>query len=292
MKGIREIRSRIKSVKSTAQITRAMQLVASSKMKRAQQAAVSGQLYAQLLVEMLESLLQKIGTVSHPYFVQRPVKKRGILVLSTDKGLCGALNANLFRLGAPIKPGEAAFVCVGKKAAQHFARLRHEVLAEFPVSDRVHFREVKVIAQFMEKQFEEGHIDTIEVLYPAFLNTLKQEPVLAKLVPFGGFAEQLERFRKQFPQMRSALDDEREMLFEPSAHEIIEAFPPLFLRQEMYQMMLSAKASEHSARMVAMKAATDNADTLIGELTLQYNKARQEAITNEILAISSAQSGR
>ncbi len=292
MKGIREIRSRVKSVKSTAQITRAMQLVASSKMKRAQQAALNGQPYAQLLVEMLESLMQKIGKVSHPFFEDRTVKKRGILVLSTDKGLCGALNANLFRLGAGIKPGEAAFVCVGKRAAQYFARLRHEVLAEFPVSDRVHFNEVKVIADFMEKEFLEGRIDTIEVMYPTFINTLKQEPVLAGLVPFTGFAAQLERLRKTFPDMGPAVTDERQMLFEPSAREIIEEFPPLFVRQELYQMMLSAKASEHSARMVAMKAATDNAETLIGDLTLQYNKARQNAITNEILEISSVGSGR
>jgi len=291
MKGIREIRSRIKSVKSTAQITRAMQLVASSKMKRAQQAAVNGQAYARLLVEMLESLLEKIGEVSHPYFKARPVRKRGILVLSTDKGLCGPLNSNLFRLGAKIVPGEAAFVCVGRKASQYFARLKHEVLADFQIGDRIAFREVRQISEYMEKEFLEGRIDTVEVLYPSFVNTLRQEPMLVKLLPFSGLTEELNRLRDLFPEaLRTPIDDRREMLFEPSDREVLEAFPPVFLRQEIYQMMLSAKASEHSARMVAMKSATDNAEALIGDLTLDYNKARQSAITNEILEISSAQS--
>ncbi len=288
MKGIREIRNRIKSVRSTAQITKAMQLVASSKMKRAQQAAINGQPYAQLLAQLLESLVEKIGAIKHPFFESRPVKKRGILVLSSDKGLSGALNSNLFRMAQDIKPGQAAFVCVGKKASTYFSRLRHEVIAEFPLSDRVHFSEVRSFVEFMEKEFCEGRIDTIEVIYPVFINTLRQEPMLAKLVPFEDFKKQLEKLRMQFEGMQEPVKDAREMTFEPSAREILEAFPSLFLKQEIYQMALSAKASEHSARMVAMKGATDNAENLIGDLTLEYNKARQAAITNEILEIAQA----
>ena len=290
MKGIREIRSRIRAVKSTAQITRAMELVASSKMKRAQQTALNGAPYAQLLGEMLESLIEKIGAVPHPYFAPRTVRRRGILVLSTDKGLCGALNANLFRVAAKIAPDAASYVCVGKKAAVYFNRMRRDVAATFPVSDRVKFAEIRDICAYMEQAFAQGRIDTIEVLYPAFVNTLKQEPMLAKLVPFGGFAEQLKCLREKFPNsVRARVSDAREMAFEPSACEILDKFPSLFLRQEIYQMALSAKASEQSARMVAMKSATENADSLIGDLTLDYNKARQSAITNEIIEISSAQ---
>jgi F-type H+-transporting ATPase subunit gamma len=292
MKGIREIRGRIKSVKNTAQITKAMQLVASSKMKRAQDAALAGRPYALLLAQILESALGAMTQdITHPFFHARPVAKRGILVIATDKGLCGGLNGNLFRLITDIKPDSARFVCIGRKAAQFVARTGRELIADFPVSDRVGYNEVRPVIEFLTQSYIDGKIDTIEVIYSHFINTLRQEPAIFPLVPFQSMEDQLEKLNLKLGQAHEdKIDDTREILCEPSPHAIVEQLPPLFLKQQIYQMILGAKASEHSARMVAMKNATDNAKQLVGDLTLEYNKARQAAITQEILEIAAAAS--
>jgi F-type H+-transporting ATPase subunit gamma len=289
MKGIREIRGRIKSVKNTAQITKAMQLVASSKMKRAQDAALAGRPYARLLADILESVIENLSEVTHPFFQARPVNKRGILVVSTDKGLCGALNSNLFRLITEIKADAASYVCVGRKGAQFIARTGRDLLADFSVSDRVGYNEVRPVVEFLTQAYIEGKIDTIEVIYPHYINTLRQDPHLAALVPFTSLREELAKLRLLLgAQTTDDIKDDREITFEPDAQTIANLLPPLFLKEQIYQMILSAKASEHSARMVAMKNATDNAKTLVGDLTLEYNKARQAAITQEILEIAAA----
>ncbi len=289
MKGIREIRRRIKAVKNTAQITKAMQLVASSKMKRAQDAALASRPYALLLAQILESALPRMHETEHAFFTTRPVKKRGILVISTDKGLCGALNGNTFRLIADIKRDEAAYVCVGRKGAQFIARTGRELLADFVVSDKVGYNEVRPVIEFLSQAYLDGKIDTIEVLYPHFVNTLRQDPALDALVPFQSFEKELEKLNSRLGvQAGDKIADEREFLFEPSVNEILNQLPPLFLKQQIYTMILAAKASEHSARMVAMKSATDNAKQLVSDLSLEYNKARQAGITQEILEIAAA----
>jgi F-type H+-transporting ATPase subunit gamma len=291
MKGIREIRRRIKAVKNTAQITKAMQLVASSKMKRAQDAALAGRPYALLLSQILESALQQMHETTHAFFESRPVKKRGILVIGTDKGLCGALNGNTFRLINDFKKEEAAFICIGRKATQYIARTGRELLADFTVTDKVGYNEVRPIIEFLSQAYLDGKIDTIEVIYPNFINTLRQDPALAPLVPFQSFESELEKLNLRLGKRADEeIKDDREIVFEPSAHAIINALPPLFLRHQIYQMIMSAKASEHSARMVAMKNATDNAKQLVADLSLEYNKARQAAITQEILEIAAASS--
>jgi F-type H+-transporting ATPase subunit gamma len=289
MKGIREIRRRIKAVKNTAQITKAMQLVASSKMKRAQDAALAGRPYALLLSQILESALPRMHETEHPFFVARPVKKRGILVIATDKGLCGALNGNLFRLITDVKPGAASFVCVGRKATQFIARTGRELLADFIVSDKVGYNEVRPVIEFLMQAYQDGKIDTIEVMYSSFVNTLRQDPALDALVPFESFEKELEKLNHRLGERAGEeIKDDREIQFEPSAHVIINELPPLFLKQQIYTMILAAKASEHSARMVAMKNATDNAKQLVADLSLEYNKARQAGITQEILEIAAA----
>lgn len=289
MKGIREIRRRIKAVKNTAQITKAMQLVASSKMKRAQDAALASRPYALLLSQILESALPRMHENSHAFFETRPVKKRGILVIATDKGLCGALNGNLFRLINDFKKEEAAFVCIGRKATQYIARSGRELLADFTVSDKVGYNEVRPIIEFLSQAYIDGKIDTIEVIYPHFINTLRQDPAVDPLVPFQSFEAEMEKLNQRLGERaEDEVKDDREIVFEPSAHVIINELPPLFLRQQIFQMILSAKASEHSARMVAMKNATDNAKQLVADLSLEYNKARQAAITQEILEIAAA----
>jgi F-type H+-transporting ATPase subunit gamma len=284
-KGLREIRNRIKSVKSTGQITRAMQLVASSKMKRAQDAARAGRAYAELLGEILDTAQAKVGEFSHPLLTKRAVKVRGILLVTPDKGMAGALNGNLIRLAAEQK--DAVFVCIGRKGAQALARSGRKVLADFPVTDRANFSEVRPAAEYLLKAFTEGTVDTVEVLFAHFKNTMVQSPRVQQLLPADSLVEQAREFRAKLGLPEPKVEaDERDMIFEPSPAEILNQLPALFFKQAVHQAVLESKASEFSARMVAMKAATDNAKKIGAALSLEYNKARQAAITQEILELT------
>ena len=284
-KGLREIRNRIKSVKSTGQITRAMQLVASSKMKRAQDSARAGRAYAELLGEILDTAQSKVGEFSHPLLTKRDVKVRGILLVTPDKGMAGALNGNLIRLAAEQK--DAVFVCIGRKGAQALARSGRKVLADFPVTDRANFSEVRPAAEYLIKAFTEGTVDTVEVLFAHFKNTMVQTPRVQQLLPADSLVNQAREFRAKLGLPEPKIeDDERDMLFEPSAAAILNELPALFFKQAVHQAVLESKASEFSARMVAMKAATDNAKKISAALSLEYNKARQAAITQEILELT------
>ncbi len=290
MPSTKAIRTRIKAVKNTAQITRAMQLVAASKMKRAQDSALAGRSYAVLLAEILASLIDHASNLKHPLLENREVTTRGILVISTDKGLCGPLNANLFKQIIGIKD-KAAYVSIGRKASQFLSRTKRELLADFPLSDHVQFSEIRAVVEFMIKAYLDKRIDTIEVLYTRYVNTLVQEAQVLQLAPMKALGHELEELKKRLKvELAEDTSDEREMIFEPSAVDILNELPALFIKQIIYQVSLEAKASEHSARMVAMKAATDNAKNLVDDLSLEYNKARQAAITQEILELASAAS--
>ena len=284
-KGLREIRNRIKSVKSAGQITRAMQLVASSKMKRAQDAARAGRAYAELLGEILDTAQAKVGEFSHPLLTKRAVKVRGILLVTPDKGMAGALNGNLIRLAAEQQ--NAVFVCIGRKGTQALARAGRKVLADFPVTDRANFSEVRPAAEYLLKAFTEGTVDTVEVLFAHFKNTMVQSPRVQQLLPADSLVNQAREFRAKLGLPEPKIEaDERDMIFEPSAGEILNQLPALFFKQAVHQAVLESKASEFSARMVAMKAATDNAKKIGAALSLEYNKARQAAITQEILELT------
>lgn len=289
-KGLREIKGRIKAVKGTAQITRAMQLVASSKMKRAQDAALAGREYRRLLADMLDGALSRLGEkFTHPLTATREVKKRGIVLVTTDKGLCGGLNTNLLRLVSELPKENVVFITVGKKGAQYVARTGRELLADFPVSDKASFHEVRVIGEFLLQQFLDGAIDTVEVVYPQFKNALLQIPVNATLLPVTDLAARARELHlKVGNPVSGSIEDGREMIFEPSIDAVLAELPALYFKGELHQKILEAKASEHSARMVAMKAATDNAKKIAHALTLEYNKSRQAAITQEILEITAA----
>jgi F-type H+-transporting ATPase subunit gamma len=287
MASTRDIRRRIKSVKNTRQITKAMELVAASKMKKAQQAALAGRAYAQLLADMLATASNRVKESFHPFLAQRPVKTRGIILVTTDKGLCGPLNGNLFKLVTEIKE-PAKFAVIGRKGSQFLARTRRDLLADFPVRDRVPFGDVKAVAEFMVKQYLEGVVDTVEIIWPRFKNTLIQEPSRLPLLPLQNLKDAISSLRHGSASP-AGKPDEREMLFEPSPAAVFSALLPLFINREVYYQVLDAKASEHSARMVAMKTAKDNANKLIDDLTLEYNKVRQAAITQEILEIAAAQ---
>jgi F-type H+-transporting ATPase subunit gamma len=285
MASTRDIRRRIKSVKNTRQITKAMELVAASKMKKAQASALAGRPYAQLMARMLASLAHRVEESLHPFLVSREIKTRGILLLTTDKGLCGPLNSNLFKLVLDIK-GPAKFVAVGRKGAQFLARAKRDIVADFTVSDRVTFGEVKPVVELMMQMYLEGKIDTLEIIYPRFKNTLVQEPLVRPLLPLASVKEFVAQHAAEHGGGKAA--DDRGMLFEPDAGTVLEALLPFYVNRYVHQLALSAKASEHSARMVAMKTAKDNATNLLGDLTLEYNKARQAAITQEILEIAAA----
>ncbi|HEU5081427.1 MAG TPA: ATP synthase F1 subunit gamma [Opitutaceae bacterium] len=286
MPSTRDIRRRIKSVKNTRQITKAMELVAASKMKKAQQAALAGRPYAQLMASMLAGLAPHVEDAMHPFLATREVKTRGILVVTTDKGLCGPLNANIFKLISDIKT-PAKFAVMGRKGTQFLARTRRDLMADFQVHDRVPFSEVKIAIEFMVKQFLDGVIDTVEVIYPRFKNTLVQEPTIRPVLPLRSVAEFTRNLATETGVQAHV--DSRELLFEPSPAAVLDSLLPFYVNRYIYQLVLSAKASEHSARMVAMKTAKDNATKLLGDLTLEYNKARQAAITQEILEIAAAQ---
>jgi F-type H+-transporting ATPase subunit gamma len=287
MASTRDIRRRIKSVKNTRQITKAMELVAASKMKKAQQAAIAGRAYADLMAQMLAALADHVDESHHPFLVRREVKTRGIILVTTDKGLAGPLNANIFKLVTDIKT-PAKYAVIGRKGAQFIARTRRDLLAEFQVSDRVAFAEVKVVAEFMTKQFIDGVVDSVEVIWPRFKNTLIQVPTQLQLLPLAGVKQAIASLRQGTGTVAIPAA-ESQMLFEPDPETVLNALLPLYVNREVYHQVLDAKASEHSARMVAMKTAKDNASKLLDDLTLEYNKARQAGITQEILEIAAAQ---
>ncbi len=287
MANTRDIRIRIKGVKSTRQITRAMQMVATSKMKKAQDSAKSGRPYALLLADIIVSIADEFLEVTNDYFMERPVKHRGILVIGTDKGLCGALNANLFRMLSEVD-SSAKFVSIGKRATQYLSRTHRDLLADFSLPDKPAFSDVKKVVEFLLRNYNDGNIDTIEVLYTGFINTLRQEPELIPLFPLNDLDEMSSKLHKRFGiEDHEVPKDDREIIIE-DRDAVLSELATLYLKQEIHQLILEAQASEHSARMVAMKTATDNAGNLINDLTLQYNRARQAAITQEILEISAS----
>jgi F-type H+-transporting ATPase subunit gamma len=286
MANTRDIRNRIKGVRNTGKITRAMQLVAASKMKRAQDRALEGRPYNELMARLLVSLNGQSEEFSHPFMAERPVRTRGVLLITTDRGLCGSLNANLLREAARLDKAQCAFITIGRKGRQFVARTQRRLLADFTVPETVTFRDVRPVVEYLLEAFRSGEIDTIDVLYPRFRNTLIQEPVLMPVLPLTHFQEQLRAMAAE--AKFDMLQDNREYLFEPAANLILEQLLDLFIKREIFQLINESRASEHSSRMVAMKAATDNARKLADGLTLQYNKARQAGITQEILEITAA----
>ncbi len=293
MPNIRHLRRRIKSITDTAQITRAMQMVAASKMQRAQQMALAGRPYADLMASFVGIVTGHAGDFVHPLTQHRPVLRRALIVVSTDKGLCGPLNSNLLRELLQYDSHTTLFIAVGRKGAQFIARTRRQLVAEFSYSDTPQFAEARAISKFAREMFLNGEVDHVDVLFTQFINTLRQKPALVPFLPVGELkGAWLGRAWLPSPeQVQTARGGEppAEFLFEPSAAAVFEALLPHYLNFFMYQVLLEAKASEHSARMVAMKNATDNANQLIAEMTLEYNKVRQAGITNELLDICSAQ---
>ncbi len=285
MASLRDIRRRIKSVKNTAQITKAMQMVAASKMRKAQQAALNGRPYAVLLNRVLVSLRNRLEERVHALLEKREVKNELVVVLSTDKGLCGGLNTNLLREVINFDATTTKFVSVGRKGTQFLARTKRGMIADFPLKEQPTFLESKAISKFLIERFLSGDVDKVTVLYPRFVNTLTQKPTALTLLPITS----LEEAGIQFPDEPPIPEPEGDIIFEPSPEKILDNLLPYYIHFELFQMLLATRASEQSARMVAMKSATDNAKEIVKDLTLEYNKARQASITKELLEISTAQ---
>lgn len=298
MANLRDIRRRIKSVKNTAQITKAMQLVAASKMKKAQDQATAGRAYADLLNKVINNLKEFTSEEEHPLLRQREGGKELLILITTDKGLCGPLNTNLLRLVTEKVPPDTTVVTIGGKGRQAMVRMKRNLLADFTVKDPVSYAEVKPVAEFAIERFLSGEFGRVRVAFTNFVNTIRQEAMVETLLPispielgrdkkFVGFDDDTGTGHGLSPKDPSSFGYGG-YLFEPSARDVLDQVVPQYVGEQLYQMMLESRASEHSARMVAMKAATDNAKQMIKDLTLEYNKQRQAAITAELLEITTA----
>ncbi len=284
MASLRDIKRRIKSVRNTSQITKAMQMVASAKMRRAQELALKGRTYMSALANVLKHLQDTLTEgISSPLMEMREKGKKLIIVVSTDRGLCGGLNANLFKEILTRCDADADYLTVGVKLNAQLARCGRNLVASFTIGDTVEEAELKPIFQFVRKGFTDGTYNRVEVIYQKFINVMVQRPDVMALLPLSS-----EDILKVAQQDDVEDDTNPNYLLEPSPKALLDSILPLFLGHQLVQMILEGKASEQSARMVAMKAATENAKTLIGELTLEYNKARQTQITNELLEITTA----
>ncbi len=281
MASTQALKGRIRSVKSTRQITKAMELVAASKMRRAQDATKLSAPYTLAARQLLTALSKHTSVKEHALFKKRPVKTRLMIVIASDKGLAGAYNANVVRLYANelVADDKAGIknttITIGRKAAQFVARLKDtEVLGSYQeLPDRPGGREIHAIMDSTRHLFESGQVDAVDVLYTAFHSSIDQKATITRVLP-AGFEPAEE------PGVAP------DVVYEPSAEEVLNGVAYRLVGAQIFQALLEARASEHSMRMLAMKNATDNASDLIDDLTLEMNKARQSAITQELAEIS------
>ncbi len=278
MATIREIRRRIRSVQNTAKITRAMEMVAASRMRRAQERSIAGRPYAEKMKQVLSDLAaqRQAGDEIYPLVVKRPVDRIGVVHITPDRGLCGGLNANINRRTAGFileQKVSVTLVAVGRKGRDFMVRYGQDVRAEFTrLGDRPSLEDIIPIARIIIDDYSAGLVDEVYLSYTQFVTTMTQRPVLWRLLPI------------EPAEMEARLSVE--YIYEPSPEAVLAELLPRFVEMEIYHAILESIASEQSARMVAMRAATDNANELIEDLTLTYNKVRQEMITKELLDIT------
>lgn len=281
MPSTRQLKGRIRSVKSTKQITRAMQMVAASKMRRAQESQKATASYTRAADEILTYLASQGATDDHPLFATREVKKRLLIIIAADKGLAGSYNANALKkyLGEVKEDREAGIatetITIGRKASQFTARLKDvEVIGTYDdLPDELEGSSFHTILATAARMYRSGETDAVDIIYTEFVSSLNQVARVQRILPAG--------FTKT--RVRESISSAK---YEPGADAVLEAVAYRLVGAEIYQAMLDARASEHSMRMVAMKNATDNASDLIEDLTLAMNKARQAAITQELAEIS------
>jgi F-type H+-transporting ATPase subunit gamma len=285
MNSPRDLRRRIKSISGTAQITKAMQMVAASKMRKAQQAAIDAQGFARLLYRIQRSAITHAPGFEHPLLATREVRRRAVILVAADKGLCGALNTNVFRLASQFDPATTVFITAGRKAAQFVARTKRQLAAEFSYGDTPTFPEARAIAGLARDLFAKRDVDEVRLVTTRFVNTLTQVPVSLEFLPIGEIRS------IEIPGVEPGGEtlDPAEAVFEPDSETVLGYLLERYLNIYLYYVLLNAKASEQSARMVSMKNATDSAETLIKDLRLEYNKLRQGNITKELLEIAGGQ---
>jgi F-type H+-transporting ATPase subunit gamma len=279
MPGTKEIRTKISSVKSTQKITKAMEMVAASKMRRAQDRMRLARPYADRMRQVIGNLTHANPDYHHPFLVEREAKSVGIIVISTDRGLCGGLNSNVFKatLGAlrewQGKGASVQLALMGSKGVAFFRRLNLPILASVTgLGDKPHVDDLIGSVKVMLDAYRDGKIDRLLLINAQFVNTMTQRPVVQQLLP-------------AHPEGSHSLPEHWDYIYEPGAQELLEVLLQRYVESQIYQGSVESVACEMAARMVAMKAASDNAGKLIGDLQLVYNKARQAAITKELAEI-------
>ncbi len=278
MANIRAIRRRIRGVRNTAKITKAMEMVAASKMRRAQERGLAGRPYAEKIYQVIADLaaLPEAGRTLHPLLQQRPVAKIAIVHITPDRGLCGGLNTNVNRLTASFileKTVPVTVIAVGRKGLDFMRRCSRDILADFTqLGDRPSLLDTLPISRIIIDDYSSGAVDLVYLVYAQFISTMVQRSVLQQLLPVE-------------PAVIPGVENV-DYIYEPGPEVVLDALLPRFVEMQVYHAILESIASEQSARMVAMRNATDNANELIDALTLLYNKARQESITKEILDIA------
>src|SRR3989454_170758 len=244
MASTRDIRRRIKSVKNTAQITKAMQMVAASKMRKAQQSALAGRPYATLMNEVLGAVSFHAGDFSHPLMEKRDVNKRGVIVIGTDKGLCGALNSNLLREAAKFDKATTIYITAGRKASQFIARTKRQLAAEVTHKDAPLFGEARAISKFAREMFTRGEVDRVGILFTNFISTLAQKPEVLPFLPIGEIKGVTAGIHGHATEEELPAASGADYLFEPGAEQVLGELLPHYLNFKVYQILLEAKASE------------------------------------------------
>jgi F-type H+-transporting ATPase subunit gamma len=291
MENPRDLRRRIRSISNTLQITKAMQMVAASKMRRAQQATLNTRPFGQMLYRIQRRATARAPDFTHPLLEVREVRKQAVILIGTDQGLCGALNSNVFRLVAQFDARSTVFITAGRKAAQFIGGTQRKLVAEFTYADIPHFSEARAIAAFARDLFLKGEVDQVQVAGTHFINTLTQQASLWEFLPIGEIKEFEAQNIRGAESKEELAADTNEYVFEPSPEAVLSYLFGHYLNIYIHLVLLEAKASEQSARMVAMKNASENAEGLIRHLTLEYNTIRQGNITQEMLEIAGGQAG-
>ncbi|HEV2127483.1 MAG TPA: ATP synthase F1 subunit gamma [Thermomicrobiales bacterium] len=276
----REIRRRIRSVRNMSQITRAMEMVAASKMRRAQDRVTASRPYSERLREFIAGLSSQQMDAEelqrYPLLAERPLENAGLILLTPDRGLTGALNGNILRRGAQFIREDVdvptKVIAVGKKGRDFMARTNQDMIADFVgLGDAPSLDDIRPIAKVAMDEFLSGGVDRVDMVFPRFINTLTQKPEAVQILPI--------------EQQESQVEDV-DYIFEPDAETVLEEVLPRYVEVLLYQGILETVASFYSAQMVAMRNATDNANELADDLNLSYNKARQAQITNEVAEIA------
>lgn len=276
MPGVKDIKRRIRSVKSTQQITKAMKMVAAAKLRKTQEAVVASRPYARKLEEVLGRIVSLSKEDAHPLMVKRPVKTVCILLMTADRGLAGGFNANLIRKtvfeSARIEGAEIKYIALGRKGRDFLKRRNKDIYAEFiGIKDTPTLAEAQDVARTVVDGFLDEQFDEVYVIYQEFITPVQQRPAIKQLLPI--------------PHEGEKEEDSFGYLYEPDPEIVLASILPKYILNEVFQSMMESKASEHGSRMTAMGSATDNAEEMIDKLTLSFNRARQAAITREISEI-------